>query len=77
MSRLLSALVFFALFLILEGFALAVLFEALAIFTGKESSLSQLASGAIAHHWPLALFSTLVIGTLLGALATHFTHWSP
>lgn len=75
-GRLLSGLIFVAVALILGGFALAMVFEAAAILTGKESTISQLASGTIRTHWPLALLATFGIGVLIGALIQHFTAWT-
>lgn len=74
-GRILSASIFFALFLILLGFAVAVLFESLAILTGKASTISQLAAGGIRAHPHVALFSAFVFGAGCGLLITHFSKW--
>ncbi len=76
-TRILSGLIFVAAGLILTGFALAMFFEAAAIITGKEPTISRLSAQAIADHPHLALLTTLLIGILVGALVTHFTNWRP
>ncbi len=74
-SRGLSGLIFAALALIVTGFAVALWFEAAAIWSGREATLSALSASAIASHPHLALLSGVLFGVLVGALAVHFTNW--
>jgi cytochrome c oxidase assembly factor CtaG len=76
-TSIVSASIFVAAALICLGFAVALAFEALAIATGKEPTISSLSASAIASHPHVALLATLGVGVLLGALATHFTNWRP
>ena len=75
-GRVLGGVIFIAAALIVSGFALALWYEAFAVLTGRQSTISSLSASAIAQHPHIALLSTLVIGVLLGALVTHFTRWS-
>ncbi len=77
MTRVFSGLLFVGVGLILAGFAVAMFFEAFAILTGREPTLSALSASAIAQHPHLALLFTLLVGILIGALVTHFTNWKP
>jgi hypothetical protein len=76
LTQLLSASIFAAAALICLGVALALGFEAAAILTGREPTLSNLSAQQIAAHPHVALIVTFLVGVLLGALITHFTRWS-
>lgn len=76
-ARVLFGLIFASAGTILLGFAMAMYYEGFAFFTRKVPTISAItAEQLLAHpHWFVT--GVFMAGILLGALVTHFTHWTP
>ena len=75
--RLVFALFFAGLGLVFQGLAALMYYEAIAVFTRVEPTISLVTSFEFLRHpvWWVTL--VCMIAFAFGALVTHFTHWTP
>lgn len=75
--RVFASLFWVALALIFQGLAVFMSYEAVAIFTRKVPTISFVTSYEFLRHpvWWVTIACLVAFG--LGALVTHFTHWTP
>ena len=75
--RFFASLFWIALALIFQGLAIFFIYEAVAIFTRVVPTISFVSSYEFLKHpvWWVTL--ACMIAFALGALVTHFTHWTP
>lgn len=73
----LLGLLFAALALIVFGFGVALSYESLSFFTRREPTISAIVAGQLAIHPHWGRMGYLLAGVVIGALATHFSHWTP
>lgn len=77
LARLMAGLIFFAGGTFAAGFVFSLWYEAYAVWTTKDPTISQITALQIASHPAVAGFFIFASGVLLGALVTHFTNWRP
>lgn len=77
MARFMAGAIFFAAALICLGFFVALAYEAYAVVTHRDPTISAITALQIASHPAVAGFAIFASGVLIGALVTHFTNWRP
>jgi hypothetical protein len=73
----LAALLFAALALGFAGVAGLMVYEALSLLTRKVPTISRIATVAYLEHPKWFVSIACGVSFTLGALVTHFTHWTP
>lgn len=75
--RVVAGLLFFGFAVMCFGLGLTMLYEAYAVATERVATISGITAEAlVAHpHWWVTI--VFVLGVVIGALVTHFSHWTP
>ena len=75
LTKWIAASLFFAAAIICLGFGVALVYEAIAVGTGKFATISEITHGVIETHTRVSYVAVFVAGGIITGLLVHFTGW--
>jgi len=75
--RLYASMFWFALALVFQGLAVGLVYEGIAIYTRQVPTISFVTAFELLKHPVWWVTIACLISFALGALITHFSHWTP
>ena len=77
MSEVLFGALFLGAALMALGLVFDLVYEGLALITRKVPTISAITTNQLLTHPRMGRVLYFISGVVLGALATHFAHWTP